>query len=109
MLVLEGKCPKCFGNLILGEEEMSLTCEDCGYLEVTKDRKAFYAALEEAEEWGPKEKRLVPSGVGKLLLDPYSGLAEYLRMTLKEGMRGLELEEVEMRKLVGWRLIEHDD
>jgi len=99
VLILEGKCPKCFGNLAIGEEDMSLTCEDCGYHEVTKDKTAFAVAIEEAEEWGPKERRLVPSEFGKLLLEPYGGLAEYLRETLKEAMKGLEVDESDLKLL----------
>jgi len=108
VLILEGKCPKCFGNLAIGEEDMSLTCEDCGYHEVTKDKTAFAVAIEEAEEWGPKERRLVPSEIGKLLLEPYGGLMDYLRETLKEGMRGLGLDDSEMSLLRRYKLIKED-
>lgn len=35
MLILEGKCPICIGNLVLEESDLSLTCEDCGYKEIS--------------------------------------------------------------------------
>jgi DNA-directed RNA polymerase subunit RPC12/RpoP len=109
MLILKGACPKCKGNLILNRTEQSLTCEDCSYKEITKDKKAFIAALEETEEWGPKEKRLVPSAIGKLFLEPYSGLAEYLRETLQEGIKGLDLEEEEIKLLKKYKLLEDEN
>lgn len=109
MLILEGKCPNCFGNLVLGEEDMSLTCEDCEYHENTKDKRTFAAALEEAEEWGPEDKRLVPSEVGKLLLEPYSGRTGYLRDTLEEAMKGLEMEDSDLELLKKYKLIEEEE
>jgi len=108
MLVLEGQCPKCFGNLVLNEEDMSLICEDCGYHENTKDKKAFALALEEAEEWGPKDKRLLLSDIGKLVREPYGGLAVYLRETLEEAMRGLDLEDYETEELKKYHLIDEE-
>jgi len=106
VLILEGKCPKCFGNLAIGEEDMSLTCEDCGYHEVTKDKTAFAVAIEEAEEWGPKERRLVPSEIGKLLLSVRLG--EYARETLEEAMKGLDLEPYDLTFLRKFKLIKEE-
>lgn len=103
MLVLPGKCPECKGNLVLDELEMSLTCEDCHYHENTKDRKTFAAALDEAEEWGPKDQRQFPSEIGKLILS--SRLGDYARETLEEAMRGLELEAYDLDFLKKFKLI----
>lgn len=114
MLILEGGCPKCFGNLVLNEKEMSLTCEDgCSYQEVTKDKRAFVAAMEEAEEWGPKEKRLGPSPVGNLLHQAYKAgnmvYLRYLMETLDEAIKGLELEDYDLGALKRYRLIEEEE
>lgn len=105
MWILPNKCPKCFGNLVLDEVEMSLSCEDCEYHEKTKDKIAFAAAKEEAEEWGPKGKRLIPSLVGKLILNPFGGLMVYLRETLEEGVKGLDLEKEDLELLRKYNLI----
>jgi len=107
MLILEGQCPKCKGNLILDKELMSLTCEECEYSEETKDKRVFAAALEGAEEWGSKENRLEPSEFGKLILNPR--LEEYARDTLEEAMRGFDLEPYDEEFLKKFKLIKEDN
>jgi len=109
MLILENRCPQCFGNLVFSENgSRTLVCEDCGATDKPFTQKEFNTLLLEAEEWGPKERRLVPSEIGKLLLEPYGGLMDYLRETLKEGMRGLGLDDSEMSLLRRYKLIKED-
>ena len=105
MWVLEGKCPDCFGNLICIEESLSLECEDCSYKEETKDKKLLLVALDGAEEWGPKDKRQYPSRFGNLILDPFSASTVFLRDTLEEAIKGLDLEEGELEQLKKYNLI----
>ena len=105
MLVLEGKCPNCYGNLVLNEEELSVTCEDCGHSENTKDRRLFAELALEAVEYGPKEKRLEPTPIGKLFLEPFNGLSQYLRETLEEAIRGLDIEEYDYEQLLKYGLV----
>lgn len=106
MLILEGKCPNCYGNLILDPKEKSVTCEDCGVTEKTNKKSDVDDMLLEAVEYGPKENRYPPTRFGTLLLEPGGGLAEYLKDTLRKAMKGLDLDPEEIETLRAWRLID---
>jgi len=115
MLVIEGKCPQCHGNLVLSEKDKMyiLACESCSYREETKDRQVYLTALAIANEWGPKEKRLTPTPAGKLIYAAQNngglltGVGIYLGETLIEGVRGLVLEDYELEQLLKWGLVEN--
>lgn len=92
MLVLEGKCPKCFGNLVLSEEEYKITCEDCGgaqkvdreiaiailwqFFQVTVGTKVplkdLWRALKvKSVEYGPVKERKILTQAGLIIVKSY--------------------------------------
>jgi len=106
MYLLVKMCPQCKGNLQILQEERALQCEDCGYREETKSLLDIRNALEEAEEWGSKENRYTPTPFGRMLIEN-RGLVGYLRETLIEATKGLELEDHDLNLLKKWGLIEN--
>ena len=67
--VLEGKCPRCKGNVLV--ERHRLACEDCDYEERVSTLKEYRMALNKADTWGPKEKRHRVSQAAELLITHY--------------------------------------
>jgi len=74
MLVWEGKCPYCYGNLVLSDDRKSVECEDCKYKERIRTKAEFQYLLKELgvlKEWGPKELRQEPTIAGQILLNAH--------------------------------------
>lgn len=105
MLVIEKECPNCFGNLVLDVEERSVTCEDCDYTDMTKDKRTFALTCELAVEYGPKESRPELTELGNLILNN-ADLLIHLRDKLQEAIKGLDLEDHNLSQLRRWNLIE---
>lgn len=109
MQILENACPSCHGHLVLDAENRTLTCEDCGMISSTKDKKLVLEVLEKAVEYGPKSKRLKLSPIGELLLHPDEALPIYLRETLEEAVKGLEMEAYDLDLLKKWNLLKEPE
>lgn len=92
MLVLEGKCPKCYGNLILSEDSYTITCEDCGVTDRAKipvdlarlllhcgvpppdhaSLKQLWIILKtRANLWGPIDLRQTLTPAGQIIVTSY--------------------------------------
>jgi len=97
MLLIEGKCPKCYGNLVLNEEARTVTCEDCGVEGSVKTAtnlvkllihcgvsprksaspKEMWIMLKTlADEWGPKEMRQKLTVAGEIITKAYEEAEE---------------------------------
>ena len=117
MLILEGKCPKCSGNLVLSQEGYTITCEDCGVTDKARKptdlaKLLIYcgvvprgsASLKElwiilktrATEWGPKELRRTLTPAGQIIVNSYEE-GEEVRgeevMQVVDASRGLVEDE----------------
>lgn len=103
---LESECPECKGNMMIDESDTFAACEDCNHQEAIKNKTELAFLLASVVEYGPREKRLTPTRIGKLLLRPFDGLSVYLRDTLKEAVRGQDLEDYDLEQLKQFELLE---
>jgi len=71
MLVIEDKCPQCYGNLILDDETRTAQCEECGYSERARTKREWLEAKNFAVEFGPREKRHLYTLAGEKLVQSF--------------------------------------
>lgn len=72
MKLVEGKCPSCYGNLILHPETRTADCEDCDYRSTKAPTKGLWSALELlADDYGPKELRQSLTFAGKVAVSSF--------------------------------------
>lgn len=124
MLVIENKCPECYGHLVLDEETRTVKCEDCDtqskpeqlnavykllthfYPSIGMSKRKVWASIKSfAVEYGPPEKRQFPTEAGKYLLKAFemdnAGAMMCENITyLRSAVRGALEDEDKIAELV---------
>lgn len=125
MRILEGKCPHCFGNLVLSEQGYTITCEDCKATSTatakhpddlvrlllhcdvvprtTASLKELWIILKTRSlEYGPEDQRQILTPAGVIIVRSYDE-GEEVRgdeiMDLVEASRGLITDPEKVKKL----------